>query len=67
MTAHCSHLWCPMPADAASAIVLVGHTRCLRCNHTATRDDMAAFSKTIRPDDPMGQVVSDYDVMRSSG
>ncbi len=60
------HFWTPTPADARSAMTLVGLCRCLRCRKVATADDMRAFGATIKRDETFGEVMANYDVMRGA-
>ncbi len=62
----CNHAWTPTPADARSAMTLVGLCRCLRCRKVATADDMRAFGATIKRDETFGEVMANYDVMRGA-
>jgi hypothetical protein len=57
----CAHTWIPTPADAASAMELVGITRCVGCRKVATAEDMAAFGKQLKRDHTFGEVMHDYD------
>jgi hypothetical protein len=61
MTEVCNHHWMPQPADSASAMMLVGQTRCLRCGKRATAEDMRAVSVGMVDEVARGSVVTDYD------
>ena len=60
------HFWTPTPADAKSAMMLVGKTQCIRCRHIATAEDMALFGGSIKRDEPLGEVQRDYDPWKTA-
>ena len=62
----CVHVWTPEPADAASAVLLVGLCRCLRCQRVSTRDDMEAFGRMMKREATFGEVMHNYDVLRGA-